>query len=92
MATVPTTSDVSDGGMSGLKVGGAASIGGVLGRGILGPGLGTALGGTVAAAALDSNSDRDMAAALAVNQGMQELFAGGGGGDGSSSRGNERVM
>ena len=88
MVDVPTTSDVSDAGMSGLKVGGAASIGGALGRGILGPGLGTALGGTLAGAAV-GGGDGDMAAALAVERGMNELFAGGGGG---SSRQNERVM
>jgi len=87
MVDVPTTSDVSDAGMSGLKVGGAASIGGALGRGVLGPGIGTALGGTVAAAAL-GGSEGDTAAALAIERGMNELFAGGGG----SSGGSEQVM
>jgi hypothetical protein len=88
MASIPTTDDATDAGMTGLKAGGAASIGQTLGRGILGPGLGTALGGTVAAAAMSGDA-RDMVATLSVERGMNELFAGGGGG---GSRGNERVM
>lgn len=84
MASVPTGDDVKDAGMSAVKVGGAASVGGAVGRGVLGPGFGTALGGVLAGAALDG-ADGDMAATLAVERGMNELFAGaasgGGGGD-----------
>ena len=89
MVSVPTGSDVSDAGMSGLKTGGTASIGQTLGRSILGPGIGTALGGTVAAASVDG-ANRDMAAALSVERGMNELF--GGMASSSGGRSNERVM
>jgi hypothetical protein len=61
MVSVPTTSDVSDAGMSAVKIGGASSVGQAVGRGVLGPGFGTALGGVLAGAALDG-ADGDMAA------------------------------
>lgn len=84
MVDVPTTNDVSDTGMGGLKTGGAAGLGELVGRSILGPGIGTAAGGVLAGSML-SGSSRDMVAALAVERGTNELFAGGSGG-GSSRR------
>lgn len=79
MPDVPTKSTLTtaakNGGMNGL----ASGLGKTLGRGVLGPGIGTMAGGIAAASMLDGN-DRDMVATLAVDQGISELFAAGGGG------------
>jgi hypothetical protein len=90
MVDVPTTEGVRDAGMTGVINGLAGGVGAALGRGILGPGIGTAAGGVTAAAMLDGN-DRDIVATYAVMDGMEELFSGAsasGGGGGT----NERVM
>ena len=61
--------------MSGAINGGSLAIGEVLGRAVLGPGLGTAAGG-VLAASTDSGETRDTMALVAVERGMQELMGG----------------
>jgi hypothetical protein len=77
--------------MDAAKTGGingtVLALGESLGRGVLGPGLGTAAGGVVSASAL-SGADRDTAALVAVERGMSELFGGAmaSGNDGGGSR------
>jgi hypothetical protein len=79
MPDVPTKSSLKtsakNGGVNGL----ASGIGKTLGRGILGPGIGTAAGGIAAASMLDGN-DRDIVATMAVDQAVGELFMSGSGG------------
>jgi hypothetical protein len=81
--SVPTSNQVVSTAKTGGVNGTAVALGETVGRGVLGPGLGTAAGGIVAASSLDGNA-RDMAATVAVERGMSELFAGamGGGGGG----------
>jgi len=85
MVDVPTTNDVTDSGMTGLKAGGAAGLGEMIGQSILGPGVGTAAGGILAGSML-GGSERDTVAAISVERGFNELFSGGSGG--SSGRGS----
>lgn len=89
MVDVPTrdsaTSALKDGGMTG----GSAVLGEVIGRSILGPGVGTAAGGIVTASMLDGTS-REIAASLAVERGANEIATTAMGG--GSSSGNGGVM
>ena len=89
MPNVPTKSTLKDaattGGMNGL----ASGVGRMAGRSVLGPGLGTAVGGVGAAAALDG-TDRDMVATIAVDRAVDELFAGASS-SGSSGGGRRRM-
>lgn len=75
MPDVPTKSTITtaatNGGMNGL----AAGLGQTVGRGVLGPGIGTAAGGILSASMLDGN-DRDMVATISVERAMNELFSG----------------
>jgi len=83
---VPTKDDVKDTAVSGGISGTGLALGETVGRGILGPGLGTAAGGVLAASAMDDG--KDMAAMVAVERGMTELFARAGG---SSRAGQQGV-
>lgn len=89
MVKVPTKNSLSDAGMHGVKKGGISGLGQVLGTSILGPGLGTAAGGIVAASSM-SGQARDRAAERAVEEGLTLMMIGGGGGGGGSgaTRGN----
>lgn len=70
--SVPTGDSVKSAGMSGAINGGSLAIGELLGRAVLGPGIGTAAGG-VLAASTDSGETRDTMALVAVERGMNEL-------------------
>jgi hypothetical protein len=83
MATdVPTTNDLKNSVTDGAVPGTALALGETVGRGVLGPGLGTALGG-VAAASTQSGDDRTTMSVIAFERGMSELFAGAGSGGGN---------
>jgi hypothetical protein len=84
MVQVPTKGSATDAAKTGGINGTATALGETVGRSIIGPGLGTAAGGVLAASAM-SGTDRDIMATLAVERGMTELFAGGS--SGGSSRG-----
>lgn len=73
--SVPTKSSLTSAGKSGAIDGTTLAIGEVLGRAVIGPGPGTALGG-IAAAATESGTTRDTMATIAVERGMNELFGG----------------
>lgn len=77
MPDVPTADDAKDAGMTGLMTGGGTAVGEIAGRSILGAGLGTTVGGVLAASTMSGQS-RDTAAALAVERGANELIAGAG--------------
>lgn len=83
MVSVPSQSSLKDAGGSGVKVGGLSGISQAVGARMLGPGVGTAAGGIVGASAM-SGGARDRAAERAVERGVVELFARGGGGSGGS--------
>lgn len=87
MVDVPTTSDVTDAASGGAVNGLAAGLGQSVGRGTLGPGIGTAAGGILAASMLNG-SDRDMVATLSIERATNELLAGAMSGGGGSSGGN----
>lgn len=76
---VPTADDAKDSAKTGAVRGGVLGVGELVGRGILGRGLGTAAGGVAAAASMNGNA-RDTAATIAVERGLTELMAGSGGG------------
>lgn len=86
MVDVPTTNDMTNSGMDGLKTGGAAGLGQLVGRSILGRGVGTAAGGVLAGAMLDGRQ-RETVAALGVERGMNEVFAGASGNQSGGNRG-----
>lgn len=88
--SVPTTNDVKGAAKDGAIAGGALGLGSVMGRSMLGPGLGTAVGGVAAASTLSGNA-RETASIIAVERGMSELFAGAGGSSGGSSGGRNRM-
>ena len=67
------------------------ALGETVGASVLGPGIGTALGGVAGASAL-SGADRDTAALVAVERGMNELFGGAAAASGSSGGGSRRRM
>lgn len=75
MPSVPTKNSVTgsakNGGMNGL----AAGLGETVGRSVLGPGIGTAAGGILAGSMMSGN-DRTLVSTLAVERGVNELFAG----------------
>lgn len=71
--SVPGTSDGVDAGKTGAMEGGAVAIGEVLGRSLLGPGIGTAAGG-IAIAAANSGNSRDRMAAMAIERAVNEVF------------------
>lgn len=80
MATdVPTTTSLKSSATDGAVPGGALALGETLGRGTFGAGVGTALGGIVAAST-QSSEDRRVMSIMAVERGMNELLVGGGGG------------
>ena len=70
--SVPTKSSLLSAGKTGGIDGTTLALGEVLGRALLGPGPGTAVGG-IAAAATERGSTRDMMATIAVERGMTEL-------------------
>ena len=87
MVEVPTTDDVKDSGMSGVTGGIPAGAGALVGKSILGPGIGTAAGG-IAGASFTNGNTRVRTAETAVILGLAELGGGLGGSGGSSdSRG-----
>lgn len=88
MVSVPTTDDLTGAASDGAVPAAAASLGGTVGRSVLGPGIGTSLGAVLGAAALDDGDAQMMAATIGLERGMTELFAGGMGG--GSSGGNSR--
>ena len=73
--SVPTGDSMKDAGMTGVVDGGTLALGEILGRGVLGPGLGTTAGGIVAAAA-EEGTTGDTMAMIAVERGAQELLGG----------------
>lgn len=82
MPSVPTKSGLVKSTKTGGMTGGAAALGKNLGRGVLGPGLGTVAGGMVAAASMKGDS-RKYIAASSMEDGIAELlFRGSGGGTG----------
>lgn len=83
MVSVPTKDSVTDAGSSGIA-GIAPGLGAAFGRGFLGPGLGTAIGGIAGASALDGAS-RDRMAELVVYDSINELLTGGASGASASS-------
>jgi hypothetical protein len=86
--SVPTKNSAIDAGKTNVVEGMALGLGESMGRSILGPGLGTALGG-IAIASAQSGAARDRMAMVAGERAANEIFAGGGGGGGgSSSRGS----
>lgn len=90
MPDVPTTNDVKGAAKDGAVAGGGVAIGEAVGRSVLGPGVGTAAGGILAASTMSGNS-REMASILAVERGATELLGGMGGGD-SGGGGNRSRM
>lgn len=85
---VPTMNAAKDAGMTGLKAGGIGGLGTTLGQSILGPGLGTAAGGVLAASSMSGNA-RDTVATVSVMQATNELM--GGGGTSQQSGGRRRM-
>lgn len=84
--SVPTKNSLMDAGKTGFVDGTTLATGETLGRSVLGPGLGTAIGGMVAASA-QSGTARDRMATIAAERGMSELFTGASGGGGNNQRG-----
>lgn len=70
--SVPTTSSLKSAGKAGLIDGGTLALGEVLGRAVAGPGVGTAIGGTVAAA-IESGDTRDTMAMIAIERAVNEM-------------------
>lgn len=73
---VPGQSSLKSAAKTGGVNGTVLTLGETFGRAFLGRGLGTAAGGVVSAAAL-SGTDRDTAAVVAVERGLNELLSGG---------------
>lgn len=87
MVSVPTKNSASDAAKSGASAGVPAGLGAAFGRSMLGPGLGTAIGGVAGASMLDGG-DRDTMASIAVYDAVNELLAGASASGGT----NEQVM
>jgi hypothetical protein len=75
--SVPTKASTKKAGKSGLTNGGVLGAGEVAGRAVLGRGVGTAVGGILAAAS-ESGQNRDMMALVAVERAANELTSGSG--------------
>jgi len=73
--SVPTTSDVMDSAKTGGMNGGMLVAGETVGRATLGPGVGTLLGGILAASTMSGN-DRDIMTTIAVERAGTELLGG----------------
>lgn len=86
MVSVPTKNSVTDSAKSGAMAGVPAGLGAAFGRGLLGPGIGTAVGGIAGASMLDGDS-RDTMAQMAVYDAVNELLT-----MGSGNSGNGGVM
>lgn len=78
MVDVPTKDEALSQGKTGAVGGIASGLGQQVGRGILGLGVGTALGGILASTLL-SGTSADTVAILSVDKGIEELLVGGGG-------------
>jgi len=74
---VPSKDSMMDSTKTGATAGGGSALGQIMGRALLGRGVGTGVGGIVAASALDGNN-RDMAAAMAIERAANELTQGSG--------------
>jgi len=85
--SIPTKNSATDAGMTSISEGAYLGVGETLGRSIMGPGLGTMVGG-VAAAASESGAARDRMAMVAGERAINELLAGGMGSSSQSSRGS----
>ena len=85
--SVPSKSSLTDAGATSVVEGAYLGVGETLGRSIMGPGIGTMVGG-VAAAASESGQARDRMAMVAGERAINELLAGGMGSSTSSSRGS----
>lgn len=81
--SVPSKSSALDAGKYGAVNGGLLAVGETVGRSVLGPGIGTALGG-MAAASTESGATRDSMALVAGERAVNELLGGSGGGSGGS--------
>lgn len=75
MVSVPSKDSATDAGKTGLVGGGMSGIGQAFGRSLVGPGLGTALGGIAAASAMNG-TERDRAAERTIERATVELFGG----------------
>jgi hypothetical protein len=85
--SVPTTGDATDAGKDLAVQGVPLGVGESLGRSLLGPGLGTALGG-VAVASMNEGMDGQVQATIAGERAMNEIMSGMGASSNSGGRGS----
>lgn len=83
---VPTKASAIDAGKTNVTEGMALGLAESLGRSVLGPGLGTAIGGLAVASAA-SGASRDRMAMVAGERAANELFGGGASAAAGDSRG-----
>lgn len=74
---VPSKKSMMDSGKTGAVSGGTLAVGEIVGRALLGRGVGTAVGG-ISAAAAESGGKRDTMAIIAVERAANELTNGSG--------------
>lgn len=89
--SVPTTGDATEAGKSMAIQGGALGVGESLGRSILGPGIGTAVGG-LAVASMNDGQDRKTQATIVGERAVSELMGGADSGGASGSTGGRGKM
>ena len=81
--SMPDKNSAIDAGKTGATQGAPLAIGETLGRGVLGRGIGTAVGG-IAVASAQSGQTRDTMALVAVERGVNEMMTAGASSGGSS--------